>query len=89
VGALYFVFGRNQLLVQLLNCTVGAVTVLVIYAISTRLFGQAVGRRAALLMAFFPQIIFWSARDVQGTLSILLCIALCMYAVLGCERNSR
>ncbi len=81
VGAIYYVFGRNQLLVQLLNCTVGAVTVLVVYAIAARLFGQAVGRWAALFMAFFPQMVFWSAGMYKDP-SVLLCIALCMYAVV-------
>lgn len=74
-------FGRNQLLVQLLNCTVGALTVLVVYASAARLFGHPVARWAALFMVFFPQIVFWSAGMYKDP-SILLCIALCMYAVL-------
>jgi 4-amino-4-deoxy-L-arabinose transferase-like glycosyltransferase len=81
VGALYYVVGRNQLLVQLLNCTVGALTVLVVYAIAGRLFGRAVARWAAVFMAFFPQMVFWSAGMYKDPL-ILLCIALSMYAVL-------
>ncbi len=47
VGAIYYVFGRNQLLVQLLNATIGSLTVLVVYAIGRRLFGPDVGRWAA------------------------------------------
>ena len=81
VGALYYVFGRNQLLVQLLNCTVGALTVLVVYAMAARLFGRPVARWAALFMAFFPQMVFWSAGMYKDP-TILLCIVLCMYAVL-------
>ncbi|MFZ0791704.1 MAG: glycosyltransferase family 39 protein [Chromatiaceae bacterium] len=81
VGALYYAFGRNQLLVQLLNCSVGALTVLVVYAIAERLFGRPVARWAALFMAFVPQMVFWSAGMYKDP-SILLCIALCMYAVL-------
>lgn len=81
IGALYYVFGRNQLLVQLLNCTVGALTVLVVYAIAARLFGRPVARWSALFMAFFPQMVFWSAGMYKDP-TILFCIALCMYAVL-------
>jgi hypothetical protein len=40
----YYVFGRNQLLVQFLNCTTGAVPMLVVYAIAARLFGRPVAR---------------------------------------------
>jgi 4-amino-4-deoxy-L-arabinose transferase-like glycosyltransferase len=86
VGAVYFVFGRNQLLIQLLNGTIGSVTVLVLYAIAERLFGHGVGRWTALFMAFFPQMLFWSAGMYKDP-AILLCIALCMYAVL-CLRDA-
>jgi 4-amino-4-deoxy-L-arabinose transferase-like glycosyltransferase len=81
VGAVYYVFGRNQLLVQLLNATIGALTVLVIYAIARELFGREVARKAALFMAFFPQMLFWSAAMYKDP-AVLLCIALCMYAVV-------
>jgi 4-amino-4-deoxy-L-arabinose transferase-like glycosyltransferase len=81
VAAVYFIVGRNQLLVQLLNGLLGGLTVLVIYAIAVRLFNTQVARRAALFMAFFPQIVFWSAGMYKDP-ATLLCIALCMYAVL-------
>lgn len=81
VAAIYTVFGRNQLLVQLLNATIGSLTVLVVYAISNRLFGRAVARVSALFAAFFPQMIFWSAGMYKDP-SVLLCIALSMLAVL-------
>jgi 4-amino-4-deoxy-L-arabinose transferase-like glycosyltransferase len=81
VAAIYFVFGRNQLLVQLLNATIGSVTVIVVYGIANRLFGGAVARWAAVFMAFFPQMLFWSAGMYKDP-AVLLCIALSMYAVL-------
>lgn len=81
VGVIYFLFGRNQLLVQCLNGTIGAVTVVVMYALSRRLFGPLVARRVAILMAFFPGMVFWSAGMYKDP-AILLCIALSMYAVV-------
>jgi len=81
VGAIYFVFGRNQLLVQLLNVTIGSLTVLVVYAIGRRLFGTEVARWSALFMAFFPQMLFWSAGMYKDP-AVLLCIAVSMFAVL-------
>jgi 4-amino-4-deoxy-L-arabinose transferase-like glycosyltransferase len=81
VGAVYFLVGRNQLLVQFINSAIGSVTVLVIYAIAARLFDRAVARWAALFMAFFPQMIFWSTGMYKDP-AILLCIAASMYAVL-------
>jgi 4-amino-4-deoxy-L-arabinose transferase-like glycosyltransferase len=81
VGTVYYLVGRNQLLVQFLNGLLGALTVLVIYAIAARLFDHASARWAALFMAFFPQMVFWSAGMYKDP-AILLCIAVCMYAVL-------
>jgi 4-amino-4-deoxy-L-arabinose transferase-like glycosyltransferase len=81
VAALYYVFGRNQLLVQFLNGTVGALTVVVIYAIAKDLFDVAVAQWSARFMAFFPQMLFWSGALYKDP-AIMLCIALCMYSVL-------
>ena len=81
VGAIYFVFGRNQLLVQFLNGSIGALTVVVMHALATRLFGPLVARRVAILMAFFPGMVFWSAGMYKDP-AILLCIAVSMYAVV-------
>jgi hypothetical protein len=81
VGFLYYLFGRNQLLAQLVNATIGCLSILVIYAIACRLFDQRVARWAALFMAFFPQMIFWSCAIYKDP-SILLCISLAMYSVL-------
>ena len=81
VGAVYSLFGRNQLLVQFLNGLIGAGTMLVIYAIAGRLFDRAVAHWAALFMAFFPQMVFWSTGMYKDP-ATQLCIALSMYAVL-------
>jgi 4-amino-4-deoxy-L-arabinose transferase-like glycosyltransferase len=82
VGAIYYVFGRNQLLVQMTNGLIGGLTVLVIYAMAARLFGRPAARWAALFMAFFPQMVFWSTGMYKDP-AILLCIAVAMYAVLN------
>ena len=81
VGSVYYVVGRNQLFVQFLNGLIGGLTVLVIYTIGARLFDRAAARWAALFMAFFPQVVFWSTGMYKDP-PILLCIALAMYAVL-------
>ena len=54
VAAIYWVFGHNQLLAQLVNGTIGALTVIVIYAIAKDLFDVEVAQWTARFMAFFP-----------------------------------
>jgi len=81
IASIYYVFGHNQLLAQLVNATIGATTVLVIYAIAKDLFDVEVAQWTGRFMAFFPQMIFWSGAIYKDP-AIMLCIALCMYAVL-------
>jgi 4-amino-4-deoxy-L-arabinose transferase-like glycosyltransferase len=81
VGAIYYIFGRNQLLVQFINGTIGALTVVVMHALAERLFGAPTAKRVALLMAFFPGMVFWSAGMYKDP-AILLGIAISMYALV-------
>ncbi len=81
VGGVYRIFGSNPLLVQFLNATMGSLAVLVIYAVAKELFGEAPARWAGRFMAFFPQMIVWSAGMYKDP-AILLCISVTMYAVL-------
>ena len=81
ISSIYYVFGHNQLLAQFVNATIGALTVIVIYAIAKDLFDVDVAQWAGRFMAFFPQMIFWSGAIYKDP-AIMLCIALCMYAVL-------
>src|SRR5262245_45158272 len=60
----------------------GGITVLVIYAIALRLFDRSSARWAALFMAFFPQMVFWSTGMYKDP-AILLCIAVAMFSVVG------
>lgn len=81
VGFIYYLFGRNVLLVQFINGAIGALAAVVIYAIARDLFGSPAARWAARFMAFFPQMVFWSCAMYKDP-AILLCIAASMLAVL-------
>jgi 4-amino-4-deoxy-L-arabinose transferase-like glycosyltransferase len=81
IAAIYSVFGHNQLLAQFVNGTLGALTVVVIYAIAKELFDVEVAQWTARFMAFFPQMVFWSGAIYKDP-AIMLCIAVCMYAVI-------
>jgi len=81
VGFIYYIFGQNQLLVQLLNGTMGSLTVLLIYAIAKRLFDVPTARWAAKFTAFFPAMVFWSGAMYKDP-AIQLCVAVCIYCVV-------
>ncbi len=81
VGAIYYLFGHNQLMAQFFNGTVGALTVVVLYALAKDLFDVEVAQWTARFMAFFPQMVFWSG-GIYKDPATMLCIACCMYAVM-------
>ena len=58
VACIYYVFGRNVLLVQLINGVIGALTPIVIFEIGLILYDKRVATTAMLFTAFFPQMIF-------------------------------
>jgi hypothetical protein len=80
VAAVYYVFGRNVLLVQFLNGIIGALTPIVILEIGLILYDRRVATSAMLLTAFFPQMIFWSSALYKDP-AVMLCIAANILAV--------
>jgi hypothetical protein len=80
VAVIYYLFGRNVLLVQLLNGIIGALTPIVILEIGLILYSRRVATTAMLLTAFFPQMIFWSSALYKDP-AVMLCIAANILAV--------
>lgn len=80
VSALYYVFGRNQILVQLFNTLLGTLTVLVVYSLARDIFGVGVAQRAARFMAYFPGMIIWASGMYKDP-ATLLSISTAMLAV--------
>jgi hypothetical protein len=86
VAVIYYLFGRNVLLVQLLNGIIGALTPVVIFEIGLILYNRRVATTAMLFTAFFPQMIFWSAALYKDP-SVMLGIAVNMLAVFKLRQS--
>ena len=80
VAAVYYLFGRNVILVQFLNGIIGALTPIVILELGLLLYNRRVATTAMLLTAFFPQMIFWSAALYKDPV-VMLAIAANILAV--------
>ena len=65
VGAMYHAFGVSKFVPLLVNCAVGAGIVYPVHALAGRLGGRTAARRAAILVAFFPSLVLWSALMVR------------------------
>lgn len=82
VAAIYGAVGRNMLAVQYFNAVLGAATAPVIYLCAHHLFGNLrVARLSALLVAFFPSLILWSAQGLKDA-PIVFLLALSILATL-------
>ena len=70
VAAVYEVFGRNILAIQLLNAAIGASTAIVVYHVAQTLFSNTrVSKVAAVLVAFFPSLVLWSSQALKDSVS--------------------
>jgi hypothetical protein len=77
LAGFYYTFGRYRLNATIFNSIVGTLNVLFVYRIGLLLFHDAVARRAARMLAFFPSMILFSAIAIKDPLvSLLICMTL-------------
>jgi len=77
VAAVYWVVGQNPLVIQFINCALGASLCVVAYKIAMMIYpGQRVARTAAVFTAFSPSLILWSSQMLKDG-PIALFLALC------------
>src|SRR5713226_9663169 len=89
VAVIYKVIGRNMLAIQYVNSVLGAATVPIAYLIALEIFpNKRVARTCALLSAFFPSMVLWSAQGLKdGPIVFLLTVSMLATLKLG-ERLS-
>lgn len=85
VAGVYYFLGHNLLAAKMMNVAFGTLTAVVVYAIGAEIFNQRAARIAALLTAFFPSLIAWSAINLKDILAVLLTTA----AIFGLVRYAR
>lgn len=71
-SALFYVVGRQMLAMEMLNALAAALTGLVLFDLSRRLFGAGAARAALALMAIYPSLVLWSSLNLKDALVILL-----------------
>jgi len=81
VGLIYFLLWPSPFLVQLINITISTVTVIPLFLMVRELTSDVrVQRFYAVLIAFFPSIMFWSTLMLKDSAAILA-VALVIYGV--------
>jgi hypothetical protein len=73
-ASLYYMFGRYRLIVTAFTSLCGTATIFMVYRLTGRMYKGLVAHRAALLTAYFPSMILWSAMALKDPLVILLIV---------------
>ncbi len=60
LGVAYWLFGESLSVARTVNVVAGALTVIPIYVIGRRLFGEAAGLTGAVIAALLPSLVFWT-----------------------------
>lgn len=85
VGVLYHIFGAESLYARLLNLFVGLYLVIVAVALSRRLWGDKVAWTSGALVAFMPDLVFWSVLQFKD----VIVAAMVLTALYGCTAIAR
>lgn len=81
VGLIYYLLWPSPFLVQLINITISTLTVIPLFLMIREIHGDVrVQRFYAVLVAFFPSILFWSTLMLKDSAAILA-VALIIYGV--------
>jgi hypothetical protein len=83
VAAIYYVLGPYALFPKLLNCLVGALTILVAHDLALRMgASSAAAIRAAKFTTWFPSLVLWSSLNIRDAWIILLIALMCRQALV-------
>ncbi|MCU1282701.1 MAG: hypothetical protein JWM53_6247 [bacterium] len=72
VASLYTVLGSFQMVPTAFTSLCGAITIVLVYRLTARSFHHMVAHRAAVLVAYFPSMILWSAMALKDPVMMLL-----------------
>ncbi len=75
LGTIYMLTGNSILIARLLKALLGAWTVLLIYKIARRNFGEATGRMAGVMAMLFPNLILYSGLHLKEVEMVFLITA--------------
>lgn len=88
VAALFWL-GAGALAAQLLNCVVGALTILIVFDLARRMTANStVALRSATFVAYFPSLVLWSALNIRDAWVIMLIALICRQALVLQEKVS-
>ena len=75
LSLVYRVFGPIIIIPRLINALLSAWTCLLVYRMSSRTFGEEVGRMAGIMMLFMPNLLIYCGYHLKETVMLFLTVA--------------
>lgn len=72
-AVIYYLIGNNPLVIRIINCFLGTVSVIFIYFIAREIFDKKVAVLSSIFCALFPSMIFWQVYNLKEA-SYMFCL---------------
>jgi hypothetical protein len=86
IGIFYYLFGYSPITVKFINCLLGALIPILIYAIGKN-FNKSSDKIACCLVMFFPSLIIWSTTNLKDTSVVFVSIIMLWSAIEFLKTN--
>ena len=74
VGFVYYLTNNSIIVVRLIKCVLSSFTVLLLYRLAKRNFGEQTARVAAIFMALWPNFWYYCGTHLKETEMVFLCV---------------
>ena len=74
IGFIYWLTGNSILVVRIIKCLLSSLTVLLIYRLTKRNFGEQTGRIAAIIVALWPNFWYYCGVHLKETEMVFLAV---------------
>jgi hypothetical protein len=88
LAVFYGAFGGDYFGSKLINCYVGAVTPLIVYSLTRRIFSAGSARIACVLVSFYPSTVRWSLCNLKDP-AVILMVVFFVYSILNLEKTKK
>lgn len=75
LSLIYRIFGPSIIIARFINAILSALTCILVYKMSSRTFGEEVGRMAGIMMVFMPNLIIYCGYTLKESVMIFLVVA--------------
>lgn len=89
LGFIYYLFGPSILTARIINAILGAATVYFVYRLAKDLYGNRIGRSAAISTLLIPNLLLYLGTHLKETLMLFLIVLFLYLAVRFIKFQSR